>query len=217
MPMKKIFALLSFAACCAFAGGCSEKEDVLGKQKSDIVSFLERTHQPRLIPEEQYEEGSRAGLYATLGDAVYRYIDIDDYYAPDRESRPEVTESSWVTVTFRAYLFRNAVIRGLPDGGLTPGNIADVTLPFYTNDPAFATYLELVGLTPGLWNFEPLRVDMRNPGIIKGFALALLGCREGDRVESYMTYDVAYGNKTYMYMIPKETPVAIFFEVDKVE
>lgn len=217
MPMKKFLALLSLAACCVLAGGCSDEEDVFGKQKSDIVSFLERTHQPRLIPEEDYEEGSRAGLYATLGDAVYRYIDIDNYYDPDRETRPEVTASSWVTVTFRAYVFQNSAIRGLPDGGLTPTNISSVTAPFYTNDPTFGTYLQLAGLTPGVWRFEPLRVDMRDPGILKGFALALLGCREGDWVESYMTYNMAYGDKTYMYMIPKETPVAIFFRVDKVE
>ncbi|MDE5906634.1 MAG: FKBP-type peptidyl-prolyl cis-trans isomerase, partial [Alistipes sp.] len=73
------------------------------------------------------------------------------------------------------------------------------------------------GLTLGVWDFEPLEVDMRDPGIIKGLRLALLGCREGDRVEAYMTYNMAYGDKTYMYFLPKETPVAIFFSVDKVE
>ena len=58
---------------------------------------------------------------------------------------------------------------------------------------------------------------MRKGGIIKGLQAALLGCREGDRVEAYMTYNMAYGDKNYMYMIPVQTPVAVFFRVDKVE
>jgi len=217
MPMKKFFVFLSLAMLWAAVSGCSDEEDVFGKQKSDIVSFLERTHQPRLIPEEDYEEGSRAGVYATLGDAVYRYIDIDDYYDPERASRRPVTDESWATITFRAYVFTNSVIRDLPDGGLTESNFSSVTPPFYTNDPAFEEYFRLGGLTPGLWNWQPLTVDMRNPGIINGLRLALLGCREGDRVECYMTYNMAYGDKTYMYMIPKESPIAVFFSVDKVE
>ncbi len=32
-----------------------------------------------------------------------------------------------------------------------------------------------------------------------------------------MTYNMAYGDKNYMYMIPVQTPVAVFFRVDKVE
>ena len=32
-----------------------------------------------------------------------------------------------------------------------------------------------------------------------------------------MTYNLAYGDKNYMYMIPKESSVAVFFTVDKVE
>ncbi|MFQ7503174.1 MAG: hypothetical protein ACLRMJ_08855 [Alistipes finegoldii] len=38
---------------------------------------------------------------------------------------------------------------------------------------------------------------------------ALLGCREGDYVESYMTYNMAYGDINFS-TIPKESPVAYF-------
>lgn len=214
--MPKIFSIFSLAVlvCCA---GCAEQEDVHGKQVTDIVNFLERSHQPRLIPVEDYEEGSRSPVYATLGDAVFRYIDADDYFDPDRENRPEVTDRSWVTFTFTAYVFSNSAIRGIPDGGVTESNFSSITAPFFSNDPAFEPYLRMAGLTPGVWNFEPLKVDMRDPGILKGLHLALLGCRRGDRVEAYMTYNMAYGDKTYMYFIPKESPVAIFFSVDQVE
>ena len=214
--MPKFLSICSFAVllCCV---GCADQEDVHGKQVTGIVNFLERSHTPRLIAEEEYEEGSRSPFYTTLGDAVFRYIDADDYFNPDRGNRPEVTDRSWVTFTFTAYVFNNSAIMGIPDGGVTEANKNSITLPFYSNDPAFIDYLQLAGLTPGAWNFEPLTVDMRDPGILKGLRLALLGCRQGDRVEAYMTYNMAYGDKTYMYFIPKESPIAIFFSVDKVE
>ncbi|MDE7305437.1 MAG: hypothetical protein K2N04_05935 [Alistipes sp.] len=214
MP-RILFILLCAAFVCGT--GCADQEDVHGKQRTNIVNFLERSHQPRLISEEAYEEGSRLPFYTTLGDAVFRYIDVEQYFDPDRENWPEVTDRSWVTVTFTAYVFRNAAIVGVPDGGVTESNFSSVTQPFFSNDPAFEPYLHMAGLTPGVWRFEPSTFDMRNPGIIKGLHLALLGCRQGDRVEAYMTYNMAYGDKTYMYAIPQETPIAIFFSVDKVE
>jgi len=217
MPMKKIAILLSLAVSGAVVSACSDDEDVFGTQKNAIVSFLEQTHQPRLVAEEEVEEGSRAGFYTLAGDAVYRYIDIEDCYNPDRGNRPAVSGNSRVTIVFRAYVFQNRIIAGLPDGGLTESNFSSVTPPFFANDPAYEPYFRMAGLTPGAWKFEPLVLDMRDPGIIKGLHRALLGCRQGDRVEAYMTYNMAYGDKTYMYMIPKNTPVAVFFSVDKVE
>ncbi len=149
MPMKKFSISLLFSVLCTLSAGCSDPVDVLGKQKSDFVSFLERSHQPRLVPGEQVEEGTPAAFYTVSGDAVYRYIDIEDYYNPARPERPEVTADSWVTVTFRSYVFNNTVIRGLPDGGLTESNFSSVTPPFYTNDPSFEPYFRMAGLTPG--------------------------------------------------------------------
>ena len=74
---------------------------------------------------------------------------------------------------------------------------------------------EDMGLTPGAWSFEPLTLDMRGD-ILNGLRHALLGCREGDVVEAYMTYNMAYGDK-YVSTIPKESPVAWFFTVESVE
>ena len=45
---------------------------------------------------------------------------------------------------------------------------------------------------------------------------ALLGCREGDAVEVYMTYNMAYGDD-YFGIIPKESPIAWHFTVDAVD
>ena len=77
-----------------------------------------------------------------------------------------------------------------------------------------AAYEDL-GLTPGAWSFEPLTLDMRGD-ILKGLRHALLGCRAGDEVEAYMTYNEAFGDK-YFTTIPRESPVAWYFTVESVE
>ena len=90
----------------------------------------------------------------------------------------------------------------------------------YSLDPVLIAAMEDPengpGLTPGAWSSEPLEIDMRGSGIIKGLYDALLGCREGDYVESYMTYNMAYGDINFS-TIPKESPVAYFFTVNSVE
>ncbi len=112
-------------------------------------------------------------------------------------------------ITFRAYVFTYANI-------VTTGSENNWTVPYYTNDAALKSFLEGRGLNTEWWTFEPLTVDMRHPGIIKGMADALLGCREGDAVEVYMTYNMAYGDD-YFGIIPKESPIAWFFTVDAVD
>lgn len=134
---------------------------------------------------------------------------ITDIYNPDRVNWPEVTPTSTVKITFRAYVFTYANI-------VTTGSENNWTVPYYTNDAALKSFLEGRGLNTEWWTFEPLTVDMRHPGIIKGMADALLGCREGDAVEVYMTYNMAYGDD-YFGIIPKESPIAWFFTVDAVD
>ena len=197
--MKRIFATLIFALPLLFCG-CSEEEDILPEQRQKIVSYLERTHSPALIPESQVETGSQQRFYTMSGSTVYRYI--DNFYRDGRSELPEVTAAAKATITFRAYVFAFS-------------NITDSTFPFYSNDPALQQAYEDMGLTPGAWSFEPLTLDMRGD-ILNGLRHALLGCREGDIVEAYMTYNMAYGDK-YVSTIPRESPVAWFFTVESVE
>ena len=213
----KRFAILPMFALALLAG-CSQDEETLTQQRTRMVSYLTSTHNPRLVAEENLEAGSEMPFYSVLDGAVYRYIDSDVYYNPDRQEQPEVGDDSRVTVTLTSYAFSFSNITTIPDGGITQSNISRITMPFYSNDPAFEQYFTYAGLTmPGAWSFEPLTLDLRSADIIKGLRLALVGCRQGDRVEAYMTYDVAYGAKKYMYFIPKQTPVAIFFTVDRVD
>ena len=201
-----IAALLLLSAACS-----KEDEDVLSKQKERMISYLESTHNPRLIFSEEVEEGVEQAFYTIHGDAVYRYI--DGYYNPSRPNRTEVTESSKVTITFSAYLFNYTNIT--TDG-------SRITAPYYSNNPLYEElfYRPIeeggLGLTPGAWSFEPLVIDLGSAPLIEGLRLALIGCRERDRVEAFMTYNMAYGDK-YLNFIEKEQPIAYFFTIDKVE
>ena len=105
--MKRLFVICISAALVSLAG-CSDDEDVQPAQKERIVSFLTGTHAPRLVAEENLEEGSNQPYYTVSGDAVYRYI--TDIYNPDRVNWPEVTPASTVKITFRAYVFTYANI-----------------------------------------------------------------------------------------------------------
>lgn len=199
--MKRSFAILAFSALL-FAAGCKQDDEVLPGQKKNIESFLTGSHVPRLIAEEDVPASIDVDppYYTVSGDAVYRYI--ANVYDEERASRPEVGRRSRVTITYRAYLFENRVIDAK-------------TMPYDSNDPALADALYEDGLTPGAWVFEPLVVEMDGGGIINGLRWALLGCREGDAVEAYMTYNMAYGDENFG-IIPRESPVAWFFTVDEV-
>lgn len=193
-------------------GSCSkEDEDVLLKQKERMISYLESTHNPRLVAEVEVEEGVEQPFYTVVGDGAYRYI--DGYYNPDRPNRKEVTAQSKVTITFSAYLFNFTNIT--TDG-------SRITLPYYSNNPLYEELFYRpveeggAGLTPGAWSFEPLVIDLKSASIIEGLRLALIGCRERDRVEAYMTFNMAYGDH-YLNIIGREQPIAYFFTVDAVE
>lgn len=200
--------LAIIAAALLMLVACSKEEEILPKQQEKMVQYLTSTHQPRLVAVEDVETGTEQPYYEQFGNTVYRYI--EGAYNPDRATRKEVTEQSIVTITFRAYLFefRNIVTDG-----------SRLTMPFWTNDPLLQASLESenVGLTPGGWKFEPLTINLATDQVIPGLRLSLIGCREQDSVESYMTYTMAYGDKELMNFIPKESPIAYFFTVDKVE
>lgn len=208
--MNRLF--ISIFAALVLLAGCSDEEDILPGQKTKIVSYLTGTHSPKLVAYEDLEEGSDEDYFTTSGNAVYRYIaGINN---PDRVNWTEVTRTSKVTVTFSAYVFTYANI-------VTPATApttSNITMPYYSNDPVMIAAMEdpKNGLTPGAWSPDPLVIDMRSPGIIKGLYDALLGCREGDYVESYMTYNMAYGDINFS-TIPKESPIAYFFTVNSVE
>lgn len=203
--MKKIATLLLCSVLMLAA--CSDDEDIQPAQKTKIVSYLTTTHLPKLVDEMDVDAGSNTQYYTIIGDAVYRYI--TDVYNPDRENWAQVTPASKVTITYRGYVFSYTNI-------VATGAESSWTVPFYTNDAAFESFMQKSGLNTSGWSFQPETIDMRHPKIINGLYEALLGCREGDSVEAFMTYNKAYGD-AYFSIIPKESPVVFFFTVDAVE
>ena len=199
MPMKRLWSYALVALVAVSGLSCSD-EEVLPNQREKIVSFLTSSHAPALVAESDADQEAQQAFYTVSGNTVYRYI--DNYYAPGRDQKRVVEASSKVTITFRAYVF-------------TFSTITDSTFPYYSNDPLLrSAYLEL-GLAEDAWSFEPLTLDMRGD-ILKGLRYALLGSREGDEVEAYMTYNMAYGDANFS-TIPRESPVAWFFTVESVE
>ena len=199
--MKKLYLLLLCSTLALWS--CSDdEEDILPQQQKQIEGYLTGSHAPRLVAEKDLTEGEEKPFYSEFGDKVYRYI--DEYYNPDRKNRKLIDQNSKITITFRAYLF-------------TGKAITEKTLPFFTNDPRLEQALyDEAGLTPGLWSFEPLAIDMAHPNVFGGLYVALLGCREQDEVEAYMTYNMAYGDDNFS-VIPKESAVVYFFTVNSVE
>lgn len=199
MP-KRTFHILLLLLAAALAGGCSDDTDTLGPQRERIVQFLRSGHSPALVAEEEADAEARQPFYTAFGNDVYRYI--AGYYAdPNRPSYPEVTASSRVAVTFRAYVFEFE-------------SVTSGTVPFLTNDPLLEQLMYAQGLTPGEWSFEPLVIDLRGD-ILKGLARALVGCREGDEAEIYMTYEAAYGTADFG-TVPKNSPVCYRVVIDTV-
>lgn len=202
--MNKLFSLLLVSLLAA--AGCAKEDEILPKQQQQIVSFLTGSHVPRLISEAQIAQEGELPFYSTSGTSVYRYI--NDAWNTERLNRPAVGKSSTVTITYRAYVFAYRTI---------PETLTADAIPFDSNDPSIEQELYTKwGLTPGVWSFEPMRIDLGKDEILKGLRLALIGCREGDRVEAYMTYNMAYGAK-FFNVVPRDTPVAYLFTVDRVE
>ncbi len=205
--MKRFFSIFLLVLPAVFLWtACKDNEDVLPDQKSRIRQYLRSTHVPKLLSEIEMEESldENPAFYTVAGDSVYRYI--RNYYAADRNQYPEADYGDAVTLTFRMYVFNYA-------------NIAEtgkeVTMPYYSNDKTLEQSYYNTGLTPGAWTFEPLRIELGRTRILKGLELALVGCRQRDTVEAYMTYNMAYGQDP-LGVIPKESPVAVFFTVDEV-
>ncbi len=183
---------------------CSQEDTDFDTQDSYIVSFLTTSHDPILIAESniEYSPESEPEFYTKFINSSYRYI--HDYYSSDRASKTEVTSSSIVTITFWSYDFSSYT---MPTSS---------TAPFFTNDATIESALEEYGLNTEFWDFSPLEIDLSKDDILIGLNRALVGCRDGDYVEIYMTYNVAYGN-TAVGVIPELTPIAMFVQIESVK
>lgn len=188
------------ALAAAFVVSCSNENDsVLTTQQSKISSYLTSSHQPRLIPESQVSASldSEPKFYTQWGLDIYRYIAT--YYDEGRDEWTEVASTSTIEIVYTAYVFPNAKP--------TTANM------YATNDPDSIAELEKLGLnTEYEWTTDPMVVTLGKEEILPGLETALVGCREGDSVEIYLTYDEAYG-KHYVGMVPAKSAVVWFIDI----
>lgn len=199
---SKIWIAFVVAASLLFSVACSDEAvDVAETQRNSIVSYLTSSHSPRLINKKDVGQALEKNppFYEQVEYNTFRYI--DDYYNPERESRVQVAEGDEVELTFTAYIFS--------------GSKPAVTAIYLTNDQVQIDALQNTGLNVEYWKAEPLRVKIGQTNIIKGVEVSLIGCREGDSVEVYMTLDAAYGDDV-VGVVPLESSVVWYYTIDKV-
>lgn len=198
--MKRFLGIAIFAL--AFLCGCGDDEDVFTNQQTDILRYLTSTR--RLIPETEIENviEDNPAFYTEFGRSAYRYITT--YYDADREEWSEVESGSTVDLLFDAYVF-----------GSSEPSLREV---YWSNVGSTISALESQSVNPIArldWSTEPLTVTVGSTKMIKGLEQALVGCRDQDSVQIYMTYNMAYG-KNLVGTVPKNSSVAWYIKILRV-
>jgi hypothetical protein len=198
--MKRLLGIAIFAL--AFLCGCGDDEDVFTNQQTDILRYLTSTR--RLIPETEIENviEDNPAFYTEFGRSAYRYITT--YYDADREEWSEVEPGSTVDLLFDAYVF-----------GSSEPSLREV---YWSNVGSTISALESQSVNPIArldWSTEPLTVTVGSTKMIKGLEQALVGCRDQDSVQIYMTYNMAYG-KNLVGTVPKNSSVAWYIKILRV-
>ena len=181
----------------------NDSDTVLTQQQNAIQNYLKGSHQPKLIPESELSASldSEPQFYTQWGIDLFRYIST--YYDEGRNERDEVVYGSRVKIYYTAYLFTSG----------KPSNSA----MYATNDVASLDILKAEGLnTDYEWTTDPFEIVVGTTSTIKGLETALVGCREGDSIEIYMTYEQAYG-KHFIGMVPSKSSVVWFVQVSSVD
>lgn len=200
MKLKLLIGLCA-AMCLILAVGCGDDVDVAETQRSNIERYLTSSHTPRLINVKEVENSlvPNPPFYELIDFSVYRYIAT--YYDADRKLKPAIKQGDEVTLTFTAYVFT--------------GSAPSLSSVYLSNDQSVINALREAGLNADYWDVEPLAIKIGETNIIKGVTTSLIGCREGDSVEAYMTLDAAYEDDV-VGVVPKESSVAWFYTIDSV-
>lgn len=199
MLMRLIYAIFMLAVVLGFVG-CSDEDTTLTSQRSAIERYLTSNHMPRLVSREEAEQSGDTEFYDVWGLNTYRYIAT--MYAEGRDEKAIVEMGDEVELKLTAYIFTGSARR-----------VSDI---YFTNDPVMIESLVAEGLNPEFWSEEPVVIKLGRTNIIKGVEKALVGCREGDEVEVYMTYVSGYDSHA-VGMVPKDSSVAWYFTITSVK
>lgn len=201
--IRYIFRILS-VAFFMFNIACENQTDTtLTSQQDSISKYLKSSHQPRLIPEAEVGASldDQPQYYSQWGLDIYRYIST--MYAEGRDQAAVVGSGNRLSITYTAYMFKG--------GSPTIDNM------YATNDPNSIAKLQESGLdTEYEWSTEPFEFVLGAGEILESLETALEGCREGDSVEIYLTFEAAYGN-SYIGKVPSKTSVVWFINIVNVE
>ncbi len=163
--------------------GCESEDDIEANQNQQdtIISYLESSHTPTLIAESEISNSlsTDPAFYTRYGDYAFRYI--EDYYNVERETKSEIKSGSRVIINFSLFEFSGSAIE-------------DDELPLYTNESAYETPLNDAGLNTELWTFSPMEIVIGETTLLSSIQDGLISCKESDKVEIYMTRDMAYGD-----------------------
>lgn len=196
----KIAYLCIVALMVMITVSCSNESDTtLTSQQTSISRYLTSSHQPRLIAESEISSSleNEPQFYTQWGLDIYRYIAT--YYAEGREDKSIIEAGSKISFTYDAYIFT--------------GSKPNISSIYATNRAASIDELKAAGLnTEYEWTTDPMVVTIGKEEIIPALETALMGCREGDSLEIYLTYDVAYG-KHYVGLVPSMSSVVWYMDI----
>ncbi|MFI3327597.1 MAG: hypothetical protein SNH79_02700 [Rikenellaceae bacterium] len=180
--MKTFISKISLIATLLLSSvallGCDKGVDDNETQRDYIISYLTTSHSPKLIAESELASSLdfEPAFYTPYGQYAFRYI--ADFYSSSRESEKQVDSGSKVTLTFSLY-------------GFTSSGVS-TTLPLYSNDATLESSYIAAGLNTALWDFEPLEITIGESNILSSIQDGLIGCRNGDYVEFYLTRNITY-------------------------
>ena len=191
--MKRFFAIVMVAMLTL----ACEDEGLLLTERDNIEKFLTSTRQ--MVAEEDIGTVIEANptFYTAFGRYAYRYI--DNYYDADRESRAVVEWGDEVQLRFNAYTFTTT----------EPSNSA----PYWSNVPEMIDKLGKHGDLS--WSRESLVIRLGTTEVIEGVERSLVGCREQDSVQVFMTSSLGYG-KRLVGSVPKRSSLAWYMKIEKV-
>ncbi len=191
--------LILVAALCS----CESNNDENYDQMESIVKFLEGSHTPKLIAQSEVASAldNNPPFYTEYGVYSYRYIST--FYDAGRNERPEVRDGSVISISFDLYEFTGSAID------------ATTAIPAYSNRAQDEARLVEAGLNTTLWDFTPLELRVGDGTLLSSIEGNLVGCREGDEVYIYMTYNMAYGDDV-LGLIGKEAMVRFSCTIESV-
>ncbi len=201
--LKKIWLTALIALTALTTTNCDDSFDVNEEQRDYIVEYLTSSHSPTLISEAEVGASLEIDppFYTTFAQFAYRYI--EDYYNTDRETKTEVKNGSTITITYKMYGFAGSAIDS-------------TTLPVYSNDATLEEDYIAAGLTTTYWDFTPLEITIGKSNILESIQQGLIGCKNGDNVEIYMTRNASY-NGDVIGLIPEGEALLFICTIESVE